>query len=273
MRVGLALGGGVARGIAHAGVLAVLEHERIPIHCVAGTSSGAIFGALFCAGLNGSQIWELAARVSWWSVARPVWPRRGFFSFAPLERLMIETIGGDLTFQDLQIPFASVATDLERGEPYTFYSGKIAPAVRASCSVPGLVVPMELDGRFLCDGGISDNIPVAAARWLGADYVIGVNLFDPLRREPRGPLAAGFSAVETMVRRAGSGITSCDLLISPELIGQSYLRFSGREGLLERGRKATELKLPALRAALEADHPAPEITRPPVELPAGDRRN
>ena len=123
MRVGLALGGGVVRGYAHIGVLSVLEREGIPIHCIAGTSAGAIIGSLYAAGISASQILEGAMRLKWWHIARPVFPIRGLITFAPLERWLVQTMGGNIRFEDLKLPFAAVATDLEAGEPLTFPRG------------------------------------------------------------------------------------------------------------------------------------------------------
>jgi NTE family protein len=257
-RVGLALGGGVMRGLAHVGVLTVLKREGIPIDVVAGTSAGSLIGALYCAGLSIEDLTALALRLGWWHIARPVFPLRGLITFLPMERYLVKLIG-DLGFADLRVPLAAVATDLGRGEPYVMCEGRLAPAVRASCSVPGLVTPVEMDGRVLCDGGISNNLPVDVARSLGADYVIGVNLFDPLYRQPRSIFSMGFAAVETLVRRAGGGLSACDCLISPDLIGASYVRVSRKVDLIQRGAAAAELQLPALRAALQvAESPLTE---------------
>jgi NTE family protein len=249
-RVGLALGGGVMRGLAHVGVLTVLEREGIPIDVVAGTSAGSLIGAFYCAGLSIDDLTALALRMSWWHIARPVFPIRGLLTFAPMERYLVKLIG-DLSFADLRVPLAAVATDLGRGEPYVMCEGRVAPAVRASCSVPGVVTPVEMDGRVLCDGGISNNLPVDVAHSLGADYVIGVNLFDPLYRRPRTIFSMGFAAVETLVRRAGGGLSACDCLISPDLIGASYVRLSKKLDLIERGMAAAELQLPVICAALQ----------------------
>jgi NTE family protein len=253
-RVGLALGGGVVRGLAHVGVLSVLLRERIPIDVVAGTSVGALIGSMYCAGVDIEQIRKTAGSIRWWHFARPVFPVLGWLTFAPMERYLIRLIG-DLNIENLKIPFAAVATDLHLGQPYVMRQGRVAPAVRASCSVPGLVVPSNHDGRVLCDGGISDNLPVAAARALGADFVIGVNLFDPLFGRPRNLFSIGFAAVETMVRRAGGGLDSCDVLISPDLVGRSYVRFSKKLDIIERGEIAAEAQLPAIRAALGLTDP------------------
>ena len=168
LRVGLALGGGVARGLAHIGVLSVLEEAGVPIDCVAGTSMGAIIGASYCAGLSIDELKANAARTGWWSVSRPLLSANGFITFNRLEHWVEDKIG-EFDVRDLAIPFAAVARDLVTGERVVLWRGRLCTAIRASCSVPGFAPPVELDGRMLVDGGISVNIPADVARLLGAD--------------------------------------------------------------------------------------------------------
>ena len=126
-RVGLALGGGVGRGLAHIGVLLVLERAGIPIDCVSGTSAGSIMGAVYCAGWSLDRIREEARRIRWRQLASPVWPSRGLVSFDKLERWLVAKLG-DLSFADLKIPYAAAATDLKTFEPVTLREGRLAPA-------------------------------------------------------------------------------------------------------------------------------------------------
>jgi NTE family protein len=250
-RVGLVLSGGVVRGLAHVGVLAVLEREGLPIDLVTGASVGALIGAAYCAGLGIPALREFAARISWRHIASPNWPRRGLFSFDKLERWLTETLG-DVDFADLKIPFALTATDLETGLPVVLRTGKVARAVRASSSVPFFITPAELDGKFLGDGGVSDNLPVTLIREMGADYVIGVDVFAPYVHRQWGPLGFGFAAIETMVRRAGCGLHAADCLIVPEVAGLSYIDFSQSAKLIALGEKAAAEKIPIIRAVLAA---------------------
>jgi NTE family protein len=249
LRVGLALGGGAARGAIHLGVLQVLERENIPLHCVAGTSVGSVIGAAYCAGLRLRELREVALQIGWRNIASLIWPSQGFLSFAKLERLMIDLLG-DLDFADLAIPFAALATDLVTGEPVILKSGRLAPAVRASCSIPGIVKPASIQGRLLIDGFASDNLPVQAARSLGADFVIAVDICRSTSRRGWGPLRIGFAAIENLARRAGGGHANADCLISPNLAGFSYTRFSQHAALIARGIRAAEAKVPSLQAAL-----------------------
>lgn len=249
-RVGLALGGGGARGIAHIGVLQVLEREQIPVDCIAGTSAGSLVGALYAAGVRADQLLQLALDIRWRHVVHPVWPRRGFLSFARLESYLVRTLG-DLTFADLQIPYAAVAADLTTGEAVVLREGRVAPAVRASCSVPGLFVPVFLDHRWLTDGGVANNLPISVARELGADVVIAVRLGFPSPAPPRGPFRNAVAAIEHLLFHAADHPATADVYIPVPIWGLSSLvRLSRKRQVLELGRQAAEQALPAIRAAL-----------------------
>jgi len=264
MRVGLALGGGVARGLAHIGVLSVLEEAGVPIDCIAGTSMGAIIGSAYCAGLSVSELRDIAARTGWWSVSRPIPSAGGLVTFARMERWIEDNIG-EFDVRDLAIPFAAVASDLISGERVVLWRGRLCSAVRASCSVPGFAPPVELDGRMLVDGGITDNIPADVARMLGADYVIGVDVFMPAMRRHLGPLGQGIAAIETLVRHAGQGSNECDCLIVPPMEGRSYFRFASHKELIALGEEATRRRLPIILEALaraERGERAPRVADP-----------
>ncbi len=248
-RIGLALSGGVARGPAHVGVLAVLEEAGIPIDCVAGTSAGSIVGAAYCAGLPMAEMLALATGAGWRNVATPVWPRRGLVSFARMES-WLEGVIGVLDIRDLSIPFAAVTADLTTGERVILRQGRLATAIRASCSVPGFVTPVEIDGRLLCDGGVADNLPVDAVREMGADFVIAVDLFMPGDAHRWGPLGMGAAALETLIRTSGGGIRQADCLIMPDISGFSYLRFSQSHAFIELGKAAARRALPGILSRL-----------------------
>ncbi len=248
-RVGLALGGGGARGLTHIGVLSVLQEANIPIDAIAGTSIGAMIGAAFSAGLEIPQLMDFAAATGWWQISRPAWPRHGLLNFEKMELWLTDLIG-DVDIRDFSIPFAAVATDIETGERIILREGPVGKVIRASCSVPGVVSPLEYQGRLLCDGGISDNLPDYAARSLGADYVIGVDVFAPAFRSFLGPAGALLAAVETMVQHAGGGDLDADCLIIPDLVGTSFVRLSRYEDFIEAGVQATREMLPTIQAAL-----------------------
>ena len=248
-RVGLALGGGVVRGIAHIGVLEVLQAAKVPIDCLAGTSVGSLVGALFCAGFDPLEIEHISAKMGWWDVSRPVLSPMGLLSFDKMET-MLQKLLGDLDFEELEIPFAVVTTDMVTGRAVTLNRGKVIPAVRASCSVPGIVEPRRINGYLLADGGLVNNLPVSTVRELGADYVIGIDIFEPFYARQWGPLGFGLTAIEMLISRAGGGENEADCLIRPALAGATFIRFSQREKLIASGRVATEQALSGLQRVL-----------------------
>ncbi len=250
-RIGLALSGGVARGPAHIGVLSVLERASVPIDLVVGVSAGALVGAAYCAGVSLEYLENLALKMRWWTIAAPSWPKFGLLTFSKLEKWLVKRLG-DLDVDDLIIPFAAVATDMKTGAPLVLREGRLATAVRASCSVPGVTAPVEMDNRLLADGGVSNNLPSAAARAMGADYVIGVDLFQPTAEWGLGALGFGLTVIERFVQDSGGGRTGSDYVITPALAGASYFHFSKAAEMIEKGKQAAEASLPAIQAAIEA---------------------
>ena len=176
-RVGLALSGGAARGMAHVGVLQVLKEHNIPIDFVAGTSAGALVGGAFAAGMPITEIEVIARALRWKDMGRVTLSRLGVQSNARLEEF-IRARFPTIRFEDLPIPFATVATDLHSGLAVVMHGeGDVAFAIRASCCIPGWYVPVtDPKGRQLVDGGLVANIPTAAVRSLGADIVIAVDV-------------------------------------------------------------------------------------------------
>ncbi|HEY7268274.1 MAG TPA: patatin-like phospholipase family protein [Dehalococcoidia bacterium] len=173
-KVGLALGGGGSKGFAHIGVMQVLRDEGIPIDVIAGTSIGSIIGALYSAGFGLDHILEgmrgADRRIRRWRLSRlSVWSDRGL-------RDLLEASGAELRFEDLWLPFAAVATDLTDGTCCVLDKGPLWLAVQASCAMPGIFPPVDIDGHLLVDGGVACPVPAQAARRLGADVVIAVDL-------------------------------------------------------------------------------------------------
>jgi len=166
-----------------------------------------------------------------------------------MEKWLVECLG-DIRFEDLKIPFAAVTTDLATGKTVAITTGRLAPAVRASCSVPGILTPVHLDGMILGDGSISDDLPVSILRRMGADYVIAVDIFTPSLRTRGGALGMGLSAFEILVENAGGGIDAADCLITPDLAGNTYLRLSKYKQLFKLGEAAALERLPDIQEAL-----------------------
>lgn len=176
-RIGLALSGGAARGIAHIGVLRALSENKINVDCIAGTSAGALVGGALASGMSLSEIEEIGRSLRWRDVGRMTMSRLGIQSNARLEEYLRQHLPVT-RFEELTIPFAAVATDLRTGEAVVMRdNGDVPFAIRASCAIPGWYIPViDEFGRQLIDGGLVANIPSAVARSLGADIVIAVDV-------------------------------------------------------------------------------------------------
>jgi len=178
-KIGLALSSGGARGFAHIGILKVLERERIPIDLVTGTSMGAIIGALHCAGLRAREIEEIFTRNHWAKLVDPKWPKEGLMGGDKIEALIRKAIKNK-KFSDLEKPFAVVATDLNTGERIVLDEGNVTDAVRASISVPGILIPVKFGKKVLVDGNLVDPLPIGLLKNLGAKVVIASNAIKDL---------------------------------------------------------------------------------------------
>ena len=178
-KIGLALSGGAARGLAHIGVLEVLEREGIPIDMIAGTSAGAIIGAFYAQGKTATQIANLTLGLSWKklaSVSDLSLPKTGFLKGAKIKDLLALSLGGDIKFSDLRMPFACVATDIDTGEEVVIDDGLVLEALRASISLPAVFTVVKLRKRYLVDGGLVNPVPVSVVKRMGADFIIAVNV-------------------------------------------------------------------------------------------------
>ena len=251
-RIGLAMGGGSVRGVAHLGVLEILLREGIPIDYMAGTSAGSILAALYCGGLTLEEMHKYAPYVNWRRLTTPniSLSGNGFFRLDKLARWLVMLLG-DKDLAETDPPLAIVTMDAETGERVVLTEGPLAKAVQASCSIPMVFQPVEWNGRLLSDGGLVDNLPVLAARQIGADYVIGVDIFQPIYTRGFGILGRGITAIETLVQHAGGGLALADCLIMPNLAGKSYWRFSQFDSLYALGRAAAENCLPEVRSLIQ----------------------
>src|SRR5688572_7765343 len=221
--VGLVLGGGAARGFAHVGVLMALEEHKVPIHCITGTSSGALAGGLFAAGVSATRLHALVSGLKWSSISSLSLPMLHLNSlshsplslplgFLDLDRLIAwidEVLDGPMSFDQLNLPFAAIATDIVSGQMVIMNEGALAPAVRASCTVPGIFTPYRRNGRLLVDGGAINNLPVAAVQQMGAEYTIVVNLLGlPVgcHKEPPNVLEVSMTALYALIRASQNDI-------------------------------------------------------------------
>jgi predicted acylesterase/phospholipase RssA len=173
--IGLALSGGTAKSVTHVGVIKALVEADIPISYVAGTSGGSIVGTMFATGMPISTMETVAKTMSWRKLVSIRLTRMGFISSERIQDFVIETVG-NLRFEDLAIPSGVTATNLVTGDRKIFKSGPVALAVRASCSIPQIYLPVEIDGEFYVDGGLAEYLPVETAQELGAEFVIASQL-------------------------------------------------------------------------------------------------
>ena len=183
-KIGLALGGGGPRGLAHIGVLKVIEENGIPIDCVAGASMGALIGAVYAAGVETERLEEIALNMDLKQTAlmlAPTIARSGLIEGGRV-REFIKSFVGDANIEELKIPFAAVATDINTGEEMVIDRGSVAEAVRASISVPGIFTPVRLGERFLVDGGLVNPVPISVVREMGAEAVMAVNVMVSVER-------------------------------------------------------------------------------------------
>jgi NTE family protein len=198
-------------------------------------------------------MFKFAPYVNWSRLANPAFSRNGIFNLDKLGRWLIMLLG-DIDLAETNPPLAIVTMDADTGERVVLTEGPLAKAVQASSSIPGIFTPVEWNGRLLSDGGLVDNLPVSAARQIGADYVIGVDIFQPIYNRRFGMLGKGITAVETLVQNAGGGLTQADCLIMPNLGGKSYWRFSQFDDLYSLGCEAAEKRLPEVRSLIQKCH-------------------
>jgi len=251
-KVGLVLGGGAARGIAHVGVLKVLIENNVPIHMIAGTSSGALFGSLYAGGLSITTMEAAARRSGWNRLVRLAITRRGAVSGESMVKLVEESIGRR-TFSDLAIPFAAVACDLRTGERIVLRQGDVAHAVHASSAIPGVFIPVLIEGRHLSDGMVCDNVPVDVAREMGADFIIAVDVIPKvvLDKDPDNVVEVVERALDIGVKISSKPIMSqADILIEPVIKNLSPFALNHADELINMGVEAANAVIPEIKRKL-----------------------
>jgi len=251
--LGLALGGGGARGMAHIGILKALEKADIQFNVVTGTSVGSLVGALTAAGRSAAEIEEAARDIAWSDLASIAVPKLGLVKSKKLEETLERLIGSD-DIQSLKMPYAAVATDIVTAEEVVFTDGPVAEAVRASCSVPVVFEPIKVRDRLFVDGGLVNEVPGDVARQLGADVVISVDLnADRKRNTPPGNLIdVLFYSLNILVAGTSqAGRTSADIRLEPDLQGFGYADLDRIDEAVERGERVVEEHLQEIHALLE----------------------
>ncbi|MEZ4987040.1 MAG: patatin-like phospholipase family protein [Saprospiraceae bacterium] len=297
-RIGFALSGGGAKGLAHIGVLKVLEANGIVPDYVTGTSMGSIVGGLYAIGYTPNEIEKLALGLDWNSYFSDAWPRnlqpieqraksdRYQLSFAwedghlripkgllggkkilTLLTRSTASVHGIHSFSEYYIPFKCVATDLETGAAYIFDKPPLRKAIRASMSIPSAFEPVEYDGRLLVDGLLARNLPVQDVIAMGADFTLGVDVGDPLY--PRDQLTSVLKVLEQTSSYGMSSSTKvqrslADFIIDPDLSAFTTLSYDATAAIIQQGEKAAQEALPQLQLQLEEMgwHPTPARPRP-----------
>jgi len=251
--IGLALGGGFARGMAHIGVLKVLEEEGIPVHVVTGTSVGALIGAAYCSGVSIEDLEKLARSVRFTTFARWTVSRYGFASNDRMVSFLTRTLKVK-TFEELRIPLGVTATDFNCGEGVVFHSGSIIDPVRASCAYPGMFLPVNIRGRWLVDGMLSHPVPTRPLREMGAERVLAVHLRGQWSKDgaPRhlfDVIGQSFAIAQDMMGHLWRG--AADVVVEPDVAGFAYDDFKRAEELIHSGEVAMRQVLPEVRKWLE----------------------
>jgi NTE family protein len=252
-KVGLVLGGGAARGFAHVGVIRALEKSKIQIDLVVGANTGSLIGAIYADKKSAAELERIALGLE----ERDVFdynfinPTQGFARGERLEDFLSKRLGAK-EIDQLKLPFAAVATDIQNGEVVAFQAGSIARAVHASSAIPGIFTPVNYQGKMLVDGGVLNNLPVDVARKMGADVVIAVDL-------GAGPKAAQVSNLfENVVQgfylaarpNTEAKLKQADVVIRPKVTEAGLLDFSRKKELLNLGAEAAEQALPEIRKKL-----------------------
>jgi NTE family protein len=242
-KIGLALSGGGARGFAHVGVLDVLAEHEIPIDYIAGTSIGSFVGGAFATGMTVAELEKLAKSVKWRHMTRPSFSPRALLSNAPMAGFIRRNFPVT-TFEELKIPFTAVACDLVTGKEVRLReTGDLVSAIRASCAVPAVFLPVKNgEGTFLVDGGMASLVPIDAVREMGADVIIAVDLLSsgaPFNRPPRTAIGILFSSAMNLVRSAaGNQKYKADLVITPKIAHIRPDRLNQRDECFALGKEA-----------------------------------
>ena len=253
VRIGLALGGGFARGMAHIGVLRVLEQNGVPVHCITGVSAGAIVAAAYASGASCDEIALAGSSMRFADVARWTLGRMGIAGSGRMERFLHKLLK-HYCFEEMRMPLGIIATDVVTGEAVVFRGrGDVVLPIRASCSYPGLFQPVMCEHRMLVDGAISVEVPALLARLLGATHVISLHL--PMQGAAAAPTNM-FHVINRCFQILHSRTESAwrqhsDLVIQPDVRGMEWDAFGSAAQLIDAGEEAARQALPRMQNWLE----------------------
>lgn len=253
--IGLALGGGAARGFAHIGVIKILEANGIKPDFVVGTSAGSVIAAIYATGVTGTELNQLAINLDEASItdwANPFSSKMGGMIKGDALQKTTNRLVKNRLIDRMSIPLGVVATDLNTGDPILFRRGDTGQAVRASCSVPGIFSPTVISGKEYVDGGLSSPVPVRFAKQMGADIVIAVNISsDPSDQTPTGTLGVLLQTTVIMGRSiANYELSQADIVVTPKLTGIKGTDFNSRNSAILAGEIAMQAQIPKLKASM-----------------------
>ncbi len=249
--VGVALSGGTAKSMFHIGALRALREAEIPIDYLAGTSGGSIVAVMVASGMSVAHMEQLALGMSWWKLASIKLTRLGFVSSEPIE-YYIDDVLQAARFEDLALPCAVTVTNLLTGQKAVIKRGPVAPVVRASCSIPQIYLPVELDGEHYVDGGLSEYLPVETVREFGEQFTIGINLSTKrsVYRRPKHILQLIMQITNMIAKQnVAQSMRRADFLLHPDVDEFSSFDFGNTRQLMELGYRYTSENMDALQAA------------------------
>ena len=251
-KIALVLGAGSSKGFAHIGVLKILESNKIPIHMIVGTSAGSAVGSLYAYGVDAFSLQKLVISVNQGDIIDPlVIPGNGFIKGEKLEEF-INKLVKNTPMEKFKIPFYAVATDLEKGREMVFGKGNTGRAVRASCSIPGIFRPVRISDKIYVDGGVVSPVAVEAAKRLGADVVIAVDVSSGAERTvPEGTIETILQSINIMYAKLGAiQLSQADVAIKPKVGHIGSADFSKKHEAILEGEKAAIEALPQIMAIL-----------------------
>jgi len=247
-KIAVVLGAGAARGFAHIGVLKVLEANKIPVHMIVGTSAGSFVGSLYAHGFNAFQLQKMSFDLQKDDILDLTVPDNGFIKGEKLAGYINHSLG-NTPIEKLRMPFFAVATNLQTGEEVVFGSGDTGTAVRASCAIPGIFRPVEISKKFYIDGGVSSPVAVDAARRLGADIIIAVDIardIDPA--VPKGTIETILQSIGIMYAKLSViQLAKADFVIRPKVGHIRSADFTKRHEAVLEGEKAALAVLPGIQ--------------------------
>lgn len=239
--VGLALGGGVVLGAAHIGVLKAIDEFNIKISHIAGTSIGALIAALYAFGKSWENIKSIALELGWFDISGLSLSKYGLLSNKNVGKIITDTLG-DVKFEDSNIPLAAIATDISTGNKVVLTKGRVADGVMASTCIPGVFLPVEINGELLVDGGIIENIPTATVAKMGAKVIVGVDLNSKnSHKKPENIVEILINAFDyTLMNASRLQTKDADFLITPDLSSFNLIDIDQVPDLIEKGYEDTK---------------------------------